>query len=53
MRHKMFGPTIYDPVLAHQTGQIAWIQQNARLVADMLAKPVERPGTEGVPQIAR
>ena len=53
MRHKMFGPTIHDPVLAHQTGQIAWIQQNARLVADMLAKPVERPGTEGVPQIAR
>ena len=52
MRHKVFGPTIHDPVFAHQTGEIAWIQQNARLVADMFAQPFERPGTERIPQIA-
>ena len=52
MRHKVFGPTIHDPVFAHQTGEIAWIQQNARLAPDVLAKTFERPGTERITQIA-
>lgn len=52
MRHEMFGATIHDAVLAHKARQIAWIQQDARLVADMLSKTFERPGTERVPQVA-
>lgn len=53
MSHEVFGATVHDAMFAHECRKIAGVEQNPRLMADVLPQPSKAPGTERISKVAR